>query len=151
MAFPLGRRDGNLPLSIRALSESAGVCCSELCVRCNFCGKVLDLLEKIYFDYACLQLVWKQGIPRACCRICARVISTWEFTRFYESSHTSLEIEDLLGISFQDLNVRCYLCLKRLSPFEKTQVERDGLRVHRVRGAWRTKCYWCRGRTIERS
>nr|WMI31306.1 E6 protein [Firstpapillomavirinae sp.] len=151
MAFSLPRRDGNRPLSIRDLSISCGVACSELCIRCNFCGKVLDFIEKVYFDYACLQLLWKHGYPRACCKVCARIISTWEFTRFYEDTLNPREVEDLLGIPFLQLNIRCYLCLRLLSTFEKAQVEEESGRVHRVRGAWRTKCYWCRGRTIERS
>lgn len=142
----MDQQEGRRQYNIRDLCLALQVSCDQLPLRCNFCGKVLSVLDKVQFDYTDLVLLWKRGLPVGACHFCIKKLATYEFVRFFESSYSAFAISLLLGIPFTHTAIRCQFCLRSLSCCEKAEIQERDWPVYRVRGRWRSACYWCRVR-----
>lgn len=128
---------------IRDLCVLLDVSTDRLPIKCNFCKKFLQLVDKLNFDFTDLVVLWREGIPYGACCFCIRKLATYEYLRYFESTFNPRNVELLLGIPFRAVNVRCQYCLKSLSQEEKSRIQLQQRAVYRVRGAWRSGCDYC--------
>lgn len=130
--------------SVAGLSSALGVNVFQLRLQCNFCCCLLNYFEKLHFDLYGLHLIFKDGRHFGICRACCRIIGTAEVLVFLDGTFSAAAVEDLLGLAFPSVTVRCYFCFRPLSRLEKQQIQSSGEEVYRVRNRWKSKCFLCR-------
>ncbi|BAA09498.1 early protein 6 [Lambdapapillomavirus 2] len=130
------------PTSVRDLCMSLKLSLLDLSLACKFCGNNITNIEKLLFDKAGFQLIWRENNAFGCCQYCARVCSVVEQCF---GSHRHLTSEELVNVTktLQQLSLRCLGCLSILSEADKELcAELNDFSV--VRGKTRGLCSLCR-------
>nr|UHA47096.1 E6 protein [Felis domesticus papillomavirus 2] len=96
-----------------------------------------------HFDYAVLQLTWKNNSPYGSCIRCLLASSRYERENYCTGVWTLQEwYGPLNGPLFQDF-VRCLYCYAPLSSLEKLRLLLDDGAIYRIRGRFRAPCRLC--------
>jgi hypothetical protein len=132
------------PESVAGLAVLLDIPIEDLLIPCNFCGNFLSFLELNEFDAKNLTLIWKEHLVFACCRCCCTASGFFEFQNFYEGSVIGRDIETVEHKSIFDITVRCHQCLRLLDLIDKLDICGRSQHFHKVRGAWRGRCKYCK-------
>ncbi|ASC49548.1 E6 [Bovine papillomavirus] len=132
------------PHSIQELLECYGLSFYDLYLLCIFCDNLLTYADCDHFEYAELNLVWRNGWPYGVCKSCCSRAGHWECVRFYQFSMLGNDVESHTGCTLLQLSVRCYACLKKLNLTEKLEHVWKGVAFHCVKDRWKGICNNCR-------
>lgn len=115
----------------------------NLRLHCIFCKFICTLEDLAAFYQKNLSLVYRLGIPHACCSKCLRHSAEYERYKFFQCAVNYSVIDVIAGKSLNDLIVRCLYCLALLDYAEKYDCLSRGEQVVLVRGHWRSCCRNC--------
>lgn len=129
---------------LAVLAQSSGVEITDYIIACYYCGKYLTPHEKILYHHAALLVVWKDGIPYACCQPCVKTGARVDFLVGFTRSVTVGRIGEVTSVPWPDVLVRCLHCLRILNHTEKADIEQRGRGIYVVKGGFRSLCALCR-------
>lgn len=132
------------PRTVTGLCLRTGTPLEELALPCVFCGTHMSQTDLNHFDYAALQLTWKDEGPYGSCVRCLLASSR------YEREHHCTGIwplhewyGPLNGPLFNEF-IRCLYCYAPLTTGEKLQLLLENSCIYQVRGRLRAVCRLCR-------
>ncbi|AGB34175.1 E6 [Eidolon helvum papillomavirus 1] len=132
------------PQTLKDLADSQGIDIAAVSVTCHFCNDFLRVSEKRLFDNAGLLLVYKNGVPRAACQFCIKQACRIQHKLYFEKFLSVEDIEKEQKTNFEEVHVRCGICLKQLNVQEKLYHKDTDLPLFTVRGNWyRGLCQPC--------
>ncbi|AUT11895.1 E6 [Leptonychotes weddellii papillomavirus 1] len=131
------------PSSVKGLCALIHSPLIDLLLPCKFCHRYLTTLEKLRFDAAPFQLIWKEGNVYGCCQTCIRHCGLIERNYFLQGKIDAFLFEEKLGKKVEELTLRCSFCLHTLTYWEKKENKFDSA-LFLVRGKVRGTCDLCR-------
>ncbi|QBR53196.1 E6 protein [Tree shrew papillomavirus 2] len=132
-----------IPLTLWELAEQIGSTVSRLPLKCVFCKKSMNGLDKYNFGGASFNPVLKEGAVYGCCLTCAREAARQDLRKNCTGLGTRTVVEAVTGLSLGEIGVRCVCCMRHLSQLEKVEVSCRGELYYRVRDKWRARCRQC--------
>nr|AYA93792.1 MAG: E6 protein [Human papillomavirus] len=136
------------PTSLREYCSYFRISFLDLKLHCIFCKGICDLVDLAHFVQKELKVVWRHNTPYACCNNCLKLCARYESEHHAVCSVKAENLHGLIGLSLQEICVRCNYCLGVLTSSEKVDLITSGRYTWLVRGYWRAICSRCSKREL---
>lgn len=131
------------PTKLKELSEFLGISVEEVLITCFYCNRWLTGPEKVLFVHSDLGIYYKDDVYYAACQACIKTACKLDFLVNYQGFISTTEAEILFASRFEDLDVRCWGCLRKLTRTEKVDVVRRRDDVAVIKDQPRSRCTLC--------
>ena len=115
----------------------------DLSLKCIFCKHYLTLVDLAKFHEKNFCLVWRKNICYACCDKCVFCSARYEANKHFQCTFNTSTLHAVVQKPLQDIDIRCYYCLRVLSLVEKFDLIAQGKPTCLIRGYFRAPCTEC--------